>query len=328
MSSNVVDKYGRPLKYLRISITDRCNFRCKYCVPTSNFSHACHSDILTYEDLLFSVEVFSELGVNRVRVTGGEPLIRKDVTSFLSKLTKIDGINEVMVTTNGSFLDKLGEELFNSGVNRLNISLDSLKKDRMKSIAGVDEFDNVIKGIKRAVSLGFNPVKVNAVIIKGFNDDELIDFCNFAKDNNVIVRFIEFMPIGNSDNWNKDSIMTGKEIIEKLSIFEPIAIEKDKNSGPAQNYQLNNGGKIGIITPLSNHFCRGCDKVRLTSDGKLRTCLLSDNEIDLTESIKSRNKDLMKNVIIDTLKIKEEKHKITCGDKNEQFKRTMSKIGG
>ncbi len=328
MSSSIVDRFGRPLKYLRISVTDRCNFSCRYCKPINNFEYIKHENLLTYEDLLFASEVFAELGVNRIRVTGGEPLVRKDLTLFLKKLTKINGINEVMVTTNGALLNQYAKELFDSGVKRLNISLDSLRKDRMKYITCVDKFDDVISGIGKAVKVGFNPVKVNVVVIKGFNDDELVDFCNFAKEEKVIVRFIEFMPIGNSDKWNKDSIITGKEILELLSNFEPIPLKKDENSGPAKNYLLNNGATIGIITPLSNHFCNDCDKLRLTSDGKIRPCLLSDKEIDLMPIIKDRNSNLFKETIINTLLDKSKEHTITCGDKNEQFKRTMSKIGG
>lgn len=326
--NEAIDSFGRRLKYLRISVTDRCNFRCKYCMPNNDFHMLECDDILRYEDILFAAEVFSKLGVNRIRVTGGEPLVRKGIIEFLSKLTKIANINEVMVTTNGSLLYKYAQDLYNAGVKRLNISLDSLKPERNKYITGFDKTDDILKGIELASSIGIRPVKVNSVIIRDFNDDEIEDFANLAAKYNVICRFIEFMPIGNADDWGTDNIIYGDEIIKRLAKYEPVELPRDINSGPAVNYKLNNGGIVGIITPISNHFCSDCDKLRLTSDGKIRPCLLSDKEIDIKDVLKKRDEDMLINMIMESLGSKKDKHSVTDTEQKYDFKRTMSKIGG
>lgn len=328
MNNEIKDKFGRRLRYLRISVTDRCNFRCKYCMPNNNFEMMECADILRYEDILFASEVFASLGVNRIRITGGEPLVRKDLCQFLYKLTKIDNIQEVMLTTNGSLLNKYAHDLYEAGVKRLNISLDSLNHEKNKYITGVDKTEDILAGIKKAAKIGFKPIKVNSVIIRDFNDDEIVQFAELSAKYNIICRFIEFMPIGNSENWNENNIVYGSEILERLSAFEPQEMEKDINSGPAVNYKLNNGGIIGIITPISKHFCSECDKLRITADGKIRPCLLSDNEIDIKKALQSRNKDLLIKQIMQALNIKHDEHNVSVGDENHDFKRTMSKIGG
>ena len=328
MNNIISDKFGRQLKYLRISVTDRCNFRCRYCMPTSVFTDIGCENVLRYEDILFIAEAFAQLGVNRIRVTGGEPLVRKGLCSFLRELAKIKGINEVMLTTNGALLQKYAEEIYNSGVRRLNISLDSLKEERANYITGAKKFRDTMAGIKAAAEIGFSPIKANAVIIRGFNDDEIGDFCRFAAEKNIIMRFIEFMPIGNSAQWGKESIVTGDEILERIAPFMPEALKKDENAGPAQNYRLNNGGVVGIITPISRHFCGECDKLRLTSDGKIRPCLLSDNEINLNDALKARDLSAIRELITEAVITKGREHDISAGEKNEKFKRTMSKIGG
>ncbi len=245
MNKETFDKFGRRLKYLRISVTDRCNFRCKYCMPNNDFEMVECSDILRYEDILFASEVFASLGVNRIRITGGEPLVRKGICQFLDKLTKIENISEVMLTTNGSLLEKYAADLYNAGVKRLNISLDSLIPERNKYITGVDKTDAILAGIKKAAETGFAPIKV-----------------------------------------------------------------------------------IGIITPISKHFCSECDKLRITADGKIRPCLLSDNEIDIKKAIKDKDKEMLIKQIMQSLNIKHNEHNITTGEQNHDFKRTMSKIGG
>lgn len=185
MNNEIKDKFGRRLRYLRISVTDRCNFRCKYCMPNNNFEMMECADILRYEDILFASEVFASLGVNRIRITGGEPLIRKDLCQFLDKLTKIDNIQEVMLTTNGSLLNKYAHDLYEAGVKRLNISLDSLNHERNKYITGVDKTEDILAGIKKAAEIGFKPIKVNSVIIRDFNDDEIIQFAELSAKYNI-----------------------------------------------------------------------------------------------------------------------------------------------
>lgn len=329
MNNNVADTIGRQLKYLRISVTDRCNFRCKYCMPENDFQMLDCSDILRYEDILFASEVFAYLGVNRIRITGGEPLVRKGLCDFLSQLTKIEGIREVMLTTNGALLTKYLPNIVDAGVKRLNISLDSLKHNRNQYITGVNRTDEVIEGIKMAALSPLKPLKVNSVIIRDFNDDELDDFVNFASEYNIIWRFIEFMPIGNSSQWNDKSVVTGSEILERLSKYNPVQMKKDENAGPAINYKLNNGATIGIITPVSNHFCRECDKLRITSDGKIRPCLLSDTEIDIKNILKNRDRQLLIKTIVNSFNLRDNEHNINLkDDSRHEFKRTMSKIGG
>lgn len=327
--NKTVDKFGRILKYLRISVTDRCNFRCKYCVPEDKpFEQLDCKEILRYEDMLFIVEQFAELGVERIRVTGGEPLVRKNLIYFLGELTAIKGIKDVSLTTNGTLLNKYAEGLYSAGVKRLNISLDSLREDRFRYITGGYSFEGTMSGIEKVRALGFAPIKINVVAIKGFNDDEIYDFCQFAAAKNVIVRFIEFMPIGNSLEWKKENIISGKEIIEHIGKkYEVKALPKNPDAGPARNFELSNGAQIGIITPISEHFCGECDKIRLTADGKLRPCLLSDKEYSIAEAAASKDKDALRLGLTAALGLKDVEHTVVIGD-NGEFKRTMSKIGG
>ncbi|MGB9730825.1 GTP 3',8-cyclase MoaA [Calditerrivibrio nitroreducens] len=326
--NELTDKYGRTYRYLRVSVTDRCNFRCKYCIPTHNFKFIDHSEILRYEDLIFALKIFSKYGIKKIRLTGGEPLVRKGLTNFISNIKSETDIEEITLTTNGSLLTQFAENLKKAGINRINVSIDSLKPERYQLITGGFDLNNIIDGIKSAQDAGLFPIKINTVLIKGFNDDEIVDFCHFAADNNVTVRFIEFMPIGNSIGWNKDAIIRGKEILDIIrEHFSLTKIEKHKFEGPALNYKLSNGARIGIITPISNHFCGECDKLRITPDGKLRPCLLSDREIDLTYAIKMRDEDLFLKKIKESLDIKDWSHHISDCE-SIKFNRTMSKIGG
>jgi len=323
------DRFGREISYLRVSVTDRCNFKCKYCMPTNDFKCLEHDDILSYEEMLFAVNVFCDLGVKKVRVTGGEPLVRRDIGSFLERLGKIEKLKEVTLTTNGALLEKYTDQIKNAGIQRVNVSLDSLKVDRFQDITGGFSLEKIIDGIKHAQRSGIGPVKTNMVVIKGYNDDEILDFCEFSATNRIITRFIEFMPVGNFSEWKEENILFGKDILNIIKTkYELKEIKKAKLGGPAQNYELSNGAMIGIITPISNHFCHECDKLRLTADGKLRPCLLSDQEIDLVPAIKKGDKDALRELIIKGLNIKDQEHKVLSEKRNDGYKRTMSKIGG
>ena len=326
--SNIEDKQGRLIKYLRLSVTDRCNYKCRYCVPhDQDFkSIPCH-ELLRYEDLVFAVECFAELGLERVRVTGGEPLVRKNITHLLEALTAIKGIKEVSLTTNATILPVLAAKIAQAGVKRINISLDSLQEERYKYITGGFSLKNVTNGIAAAKEQGMAPIKINCVAIRGFNDDEILDFCGFAANEDVQVRFIEFMPIGNSADWKKENIITGKEIVKLVSSKYTVAeLPKSSEAGPAKNYKLSNGAIIGIITPMSDHFCTSCDKIRFTADGKLRPCLLSDKEVNAAEAVRSKDKEALRGLLMDALSLKEPEHSI--GMDKMKFRRTMSKIGG
>jgi cyclic pyranopterin phosphate synthase len=278
--------------------------------------------------MLFAAEVAASLGVERIRVTGGEPLVRKGIIDFLTKLRRIDGINEITITTNGALLPKYAADLYKAGVERINISLDSLQEERFSYISGGFSAKDTIHAIDIAVATGFRPVKVNCVLIKGFNDDEILDFCQFAADKGVIVRFIEFMPIGNSPDWKLDNIMTGSQIVERIaSRFEVMPLTQDKNAGPAKNYRLSNGATVGVITPMSEHFCGACDKLRLTADGKIRPCLLSDQELSVTEAVKAHDRAGLVELFKASLGLKDDEHHIDLEAKYD-FKRTISRIGG
>ena len=329
MSKELKDKFGRSYKYLRISVTDRCNFKCKYCIPNDDFRYLSHNKILSYEEMLLAADVFAQLGVNKVRITGGEPLVRKNISFFLKKVKDIPGIKEVTLTTNGSLLHKFAKDIHEAGINRINVSLDSLREDRYSFITGGFDLKTIINGINIAKKEGIKPIKVNTVVIRGFNDDEIIDFCDFAANNDIVVRFIEFMPIGNSAGWHKDNIITGKEIIDIISKkYSLEKVERKEMDGPAKNFKLAGGGMIGVITPISQHFCSECDKIRLTADGKIRPCLLSDDEIDVREIIRSGSTEDIKNKIRESLNIKQEEHHLSNRSCRELYKRTMSKIGG
>lgn len=329
MNKILKDRFGRSYQYLRMSVTDRCNFRCKYCIPAKDFKHISHKHILSYEEMLFAAEAFAQLGVNKIRVTGGEPLVRKNIPFFLHNLGNISNIKEVTLTTNGALLGKFADDIYKSGIKRINVSLDSLRSDRYSYITGGFDLNAIIKGISYAKKVGLSPVKVNAVIIRGFNDDEILDFCDFASENDIVVRFIEFMPIGNAVDWNKNNIITGDEILNIIaSKYRLEKIKKEKFDGPAKNFHLSNGGSIGVITPVSHHFCSECDKIRLTADGKIRPCLLSDNEINIREIIRNGSIHAIQEKIQESLNIKEEKHTISNMDCSKIYKRTMSKIGG
>jgi cyclic pyranopterin phosphate synthase len=327
--SDMKDRFGREIRYLRVSITDRCNFRCKYCMPSGDFKHICHEEILSYEDLLFAIKVFCDIGVKKVRVTGGEPLVRKDIGGFLASLGGLSSLEEVTLTTNGALLQKYTEDIKKSGIRRINVSLDSLKAERYKDITGGFDLDRIIDGIKHAQRSGIGPIKTNMVVIKGYNDDEILDFCEFSAKNRIITRFIEFMPVGNFSEWKEENIIYGSDILNIIkSRYGITEVKKPKLAGPAQNFELSNGAMIGIITPISNHFCHDCDKLRLTSDGKLRPCLLSDKEIDLVKPIKDRDEKALTDAIFEGLNIKDKEHKVLSEKRDDGFKRTMSKIGG
>ncbi|MDR0454955.1 MAG: GTP 3',8-cyclase MoaA [Deferribacteraceae bacterium] len=327
-SEQLKDKDGRVIKYIRISVTDRCNFRCRYCVPQHPFEPIPSQDVLRYEDILFTVRSLAETGIDRVRITGGEPLVRKNLPYFLEQLNKIENIKEIALTTNATLLQSQASDIKQAGVRRINISLDSLKPDRYKYVTGGFGIEQTLAGIKKVVELGFAPIKINSVVIKGFNDDEIIDFCEFAATGNLIVRFIEFMPIGNSADWKKENIITGSEIIKIIGEkYNVTPLPKKPDTGPAKNFKLSNGAEVGIITPMSEHFCSTCDKIRLTSDGKIRPCLLSDREVSIADAAKTGNKELLIRRVKESLNMKNTEHTIET-DRRGLFRRTMSKIGG
>jgi len=278
----LIDRFSRRLNYLRISITDRCNLRCIYCVPDGFFPKLPHDEILRYEEILRIVKIAVRLGVTKVRVTGGEPLVRKGVYGFLEALGQISGLSDVSLTTNGVFLAHQIHRIRKAGIRRINISLDTLNREKYRRITGVDRFDAAWEGIRSAHESGFHPIKINVVVIRGVNDDELIDLARLSIEHPYFVRFIEYMPMG-VHCMNMDQQMLAPEIltqIEGIGTLEPVF--KAKSDGPAERYRFNGAaGEIGLIRPISHHFCQDCNRLRLTASGQLRVCLLSKIQVDL-----------------------------------------------
>ncbi len=323
------DGHNRRVSYVRISVTDRCNLRCSYC-STPVFSPNHRAQILSYEEIVRLVEVLSTLGVDKVRLTGGEPLVRRHIDSLIARIKGLAGINDISLTTNGVLLEKLADPLWAAGLRRINISLDTLNRKRFKEITRRDYFDRVRAGIEVALAVGFAPVKVNVVVMRGVNDDELLDFAALTLKYPLHVRFIEYMPIGVSSTWTGDKVVTGAQIIEQISVemgeLESVVTE---SSGPARLYRLPGApGRIGVITAMSNHFCATCNRIRVTADGRLRPCLLSDNEFDLKKVLRAGGdfSEIAK-IVQQAVASKSAEHDMVC-NAERKCARLMSTIGG
>jgi cyclic pyranopterin phosphate synthase len=278
----LIDPYNRHLNYLRISITDRCNLKCIYCVPRDLIPRLSHDEILTYEEILRLVRIGIRLGISKIRVTGGEPLVRKGVYDFLTDLSGLDGLADLSLTTNGVSLKTNLNKIKAAGINRINISLDTLNRTKFEHITGLDLFDQVWQGIEMALGMGFHPIKLNIVALKGINDDELTDMARLSFDYPLHIRFIEYMPMGESQIGN-GPLLLAPEIKRRISVLgKLIPVPNTMNDGPAQRYHFEGAaGEIGFIHALSHHFCDRCNRLRLTARGQLRPCLLSDHHEDV-----------------------------------------------
>lgn len=324
------DPYKRRINYLRISVTDRCNLRCRYCMPEEGLSLIPHEEILSYEEILRIVHVFAKEGISKVRLTGGEPLVRKGIIGFISQLSKIEKIKDLSLTTNGLLLKDMASDLKQAGLKRINISLDTLNREKFSKITRRDGYDRVWQGIEEAMRVSLSPIKINMVAIKGLNDDEIESFALLTLHHPLIVRYIEYMPSGNGEEWREGNILTVSEIKERLEgMGQLISIPSDQWDGPARRFRLEGAiGEIGLIGPVSDHFCEACNRLRLTPDGKIRTCLFSDEEIDVRLFLRNggSDEDLRRQLLV-ALKTKPERHQINT----HQFKkcqRNMSAIGG
>lgn len=278
----MIDPYRRGLNYLRISVTDRCNLRCIYCNPRLPGKKVLHKEVLRYEEILRIARIGVCLGITKIRVTGGEPLVRKGCCDFLDRLAEIAGLTDLSLTTNGVLLSQYLERIAGAGIKRLNISIDTLNPEKYARITGYDAFDSVWNGIRQALDLGFSPIKLNAVAIRGVNDDELSDLAALSLTYPVHVRFIELMPIGKAGAISEKPLLT-HEIKEKIeSLGELVPIRRDRLDGPARRFKFRDApGEIGFISPVSNHFCGECNRLRLTADGHILACLLSDIAEDI-----------------------------------------------
>lgn len=320
----MLDGEGREINYLRISVTDLCNLRCRYCIPEEGIIKKCHSDILSMEEIEEIVKVSTKLGVNKVRLTGGEPLVRRGIVGLVQKISEIPGINEVALTTNGTLLGQYAKELKKAGLKRVNISLDTLQEDRYEYITNGGRLKNVLEGIRVAKEVGLTPLKLNVVLVKGFNDDEIDDFINLTIENEYDIRFIELMPIGDNGDWSKEHSISNNIVLEKYPNLIPI-INKDKSS-PAQHYKLPGAkGRVGLINPISSHFCSSCNRIRLTADGKIKPCLHSNDEVDIKTVLREKG-DILP-IIAKAVKIKPKEHHMN--EKNySPIDREMIQIGG
>lgn len=335
--NKLIDNFGREISYLRVSITDRCNYRCIYCKPEERFEFIPHEEILRYEEIVEIIEEAVNLGVTKVRITGGEPLARKGVVDFIKKLREIKKLEDISLTTNGFFLSEYAGKLKDAGLNRVNISLDSLQELKYKRITRGGSLEKVLKGIESALKARLLPIKINTVLIRGINDDEVEDFVGLTLGRPLNIRFIEFMPSGEElkDNY-RDRFISVLEIKESLAEkYSFRSVDINSGDGPAKYYQIKGGqGTIGFITALSQHFCKTCNRIRLTSEGKLRPCLFSNKEVDIKQAIRNKKANdkiirskIIRNNIEEAISIKPEGHKLNEKFSNrDSFK--MSKIGG
>ncbi len=325
------DSFGRTITNLRISVTDRCNFRCRYCMPEEGMVWMEKGELLTYEEIERLTIIFAELGINKIRLTGGEPLLRRDLHLLIKMISDIPGINDLALTTNGYLLTEQAEMLVHAGLNRINISLDSLNPTKFNIITRRNHFDKVWKGIETAETLEIYPIKINVVLIRGINDDEILNFAHLARERSLIIRFIEFMPIGADDGWSNDKVVTSKEIIKIMErgLEKRLIQLETTHSQAAEQFIFEDGiGQIGFISSVSQPFCSNCNRVRITSDGKLRTCLFSRKETDLKKLIRENASDEdIKSILVEQIWNKEAGHMINRSGFVRPV-RTMSQIGG
>jgi cyclic pyranopterin phosphate synthase len=321
------DQFRRKIDYLRISVTDRCNLRCKYCMPAEGVQWMPHESILSFEEILRLIRLSTQLGFRRFRITGGEPLVRKGILDFLREGAKIPGVEDLMITTNGLLLPTMAFDLKAAGVQRVNISLDTMNPKLFYDITRGGDVSKVIKGIFYSLEAGLNPVKINVVVVRGVNTDELPDFLKLAENYPLHVRFIELMPIGVSSEHRADYVPI-QEIKELLGLKECISTKEILGGGPAEYVQPSGyEGSIGFISAMSRHFCATCNRVRLTADGKLRPCLHNIHEENLRDAMRNGISDeALKNLFAQTVWFKPARHHMN--DEAWQGQRVMSQIGG
>jgi len=327
------DAYNRPISYLRISVTDRCNLRCAYCMPPEGIPWVPHEDILTYEEIETVVRAAAELDISKVRVTGGEPLVRLDIVELVRMLALIPGVDDLAMTTNGMLLSRYASSLAEAGLQRVNISLDSLQPKRFRSITRGGRLEDVLEGMEAARRVGLEPIKINTVVIRGMNDDEVVELASRTMEAGWNLRFIELMPVGNGgwlgDEWTQ-KVVSAEEIRQRiestLGTLEPAKVSA--GSGPARYYRLPGAqGTLGFITAISEHFCYRCNRMRLTADGQLRPCLLSDEEIDLRGPLRrGAGVAEIKELLLKGVESKPRQHDLA--ESHRPKKRSMSQIGG
>ena len=327
MGKGLTDLFGRVHKDFRISVTDRCNFRCQYCMPEEGLDWLKREELLSFEEITRITKILVEnYGINSVRLTGGEPTLRANLSDLISMLSKLP--IEIALTTNGISLDKNAHNFRSAGLHRVNISIDSLKAERFKEITLRDDMKKVITGIEASIEAGLSPVKINVVVMRGINDDEIIEFAKFGRERGVIVRFIEFMPLDADEKWSALSVVSLEEIFSTINSVYPLEVVKRSNA-PASRFRYIDGqGEIGIVASVTQKFCDTCDRIRITADGQFRNCLFSNEEFDLKEALRSESSD---KEICELLEMAVSAKREGHGIGNVDFirpARSMSQIGG
>ena len=288
------DVFRRPIKDLRISVTDRCNYRCRYCMPLDQYVWIEKRELLTFEEIVRLARLFVDLGVRRIRITGGEPLVRRDLDRLLEDLSGIGGLKDLSLTTNGSFLAQSAPGLKRAGLRRINVSLDTLDPEKFRTITKRGRLDAVLEGILAARDSGMSPIKINTVVIRGVNDDEILDLVEYSREHGLQARFIEYMDVGNANDWSLERTVTKQEILDRIRSRHPLeAVGREESRAPAVNYRfLDGGGQIGIIGSVTEPFCSTCSRVRLTADGQMVTCLFASQGHDLKRLLRSGRSDV------------------------------------
>ena len=324
----LTDSLGRNINYLRLSVTDRCNMRCFYCMPKEGIAKHGHGAVLSYEELLLIAETAIGLGIEKIRITGGEPLVRTGIVGFLSRLAGIPGLRHLALTTNGLLLARMASDLLAAGVQRLNVSLDSLDPATFAQITRGGDLKRVLDGLDAAERAGFPPPKINVVIMRGVNDAEILAFAEMTRERGNSVRFIEYMPVVKEEGWQRYSI-SGEEILQRLSQQYTLEqVDKGPYAGPSRDYRIPGArGSIGIITAVSGHFCSECNRIRVTSTGQAKGCLFCDDKTDLIPYLRPPDREGLAEVLRQIVAGKPERHNITRdGYGHKNF--TMSQVGG
>ena len=326
----LADAFARPVTYLRISVTDRCNLRCTYCMPEAGLPWIAKSEILSFEEIEAIVAAAASAGVKSIRLTGGEPLVRRDLASLVRRIAAVPGIEDIALSTNGLLLADQVAELVAAGLRRVNVSLDTLREDRFFSIARRPGLDRVLAGIDAAIAAGLAPLKINCVVMRGQNDDELLDFANLTRERPVFVRFIEMMPVVENAGDQRDAYLSASDVLARIGTFAELRpADGPGGNGPARYFSFAGAaGAVGVISPLSHDYCETCNRVRLTADGRLRLCLFGDHEIDLRTPLRAgASREDIAGLFRGGMLIKPERHHLQLGEAGSRM-RAFSEIGG
>ncbi|HEX8709460.1 MAG TPA: GTP 3',8-cyclase MoaA [Pyrinomonadaceae bacterium] len=332
MTALLKDSFGREIRDLRVSLTDRCNFRCFYCLPHGEPPAAPKQQMLSFEEIEYVCDIFVSLGIEKIRLTGGEPMMRRDIETLISKLSRLKPrLHDLALTTNGYFLPGRAAGLRQAGLDRITISIDSLKRDVFRKMTGVDVLAEVLAGIEAAKRAGLEPIKVNSVIVRGYNEDEVADFARFAREQDLRMRFIEFMPLDSGHDWSREMVVPGREIYAAINArFPLVPLPVRRGSETSARYRFADGapGEIGIIAPVTEPFCGACSRIRLTADGQIRTCLFSTVEHSLRDVVRSNSSRAETVEFIEGVVLKKEPRHFINDAGFVQPARTMSFIGG